>query len=88
MKWRMPPLSELPGDLPRKKFLKALQRLGFVVDPSGGDGSHVMINWPPTNKSVTIPHQMLPKQALKYLLKEIEVVTLHRVTWEEIKNAL
>ena len=82
----MPPLSELPGTLPRKKFLKALRRVGFLIDVSGGDGSHAMITWPPTNKSVTIPHQMIPKQALYYLLKEIETVTLGRVTWEKIKN--
>jgi predicted RNA binding protein YcfA (HicA-like mRNA interferase family) len=84
----MPPLSELPGDLPRKKFLKALRRVGFMVDVSGGDGSHVMVNWPPTNKSVTIPHQRLPKQALKYILKEIETVTIGRITWDEIKKEL
>ncbi|MFA6430017.1 MAG: type II toxin-antitoxin system HicA family toxin [Patescibacteria group bacterium] len=84
----MPPLSELPGDIPRKKLLRALRRVGFVVDESGGDGSHVMINWPATNKSVTMPHLVIPKQALKYLLKEIEVVTLGRVSWEEIKREL
>lgn len=84
----MPPLSELPGDLPRKKFLRALQRIGFLIDESGGDGDHVMITWPPTNKSVTIPHRTIPKQALKYLLKEIEIVTLQRVTWDELKRKL
>lgn len=47
-----------------------------------------MVHWPLTNKSVTIPHRMIPKQALKYLLKEIETVTLGRVTWEEIKEEL
>jgi len=84
----MPPLSELPGDLQRKKFLKALRRVGFLIDESGGDGSHVMANWPPTNKSVTIPHRMIPKQALKYILKEIETVTMGRISWEQIKQEL
>lgn len=84
----MPPLSELPGTLPREKLLRALRRVGFLIDMSGGDGSHVMVNWPSTNKSVTIPHRMIPKQALKYLLKEIEIVTLERVTWEKIKEGL
>lgn len=84
----MPPLSELPGTLPRDRFLRALRRVGFAIDASGGDGSHVMVNWPPTNKSVTIPHRMIPKQALKYLLKEIETVTLGQVTWEKIKEEL
>ena len=84
----MPPLSELPGDIPRKKFLKASQRLGFLVDESGGNGSHVLITWPKTGKSVTVPHQTLPKQVLKYLLKEIETVTMGRVTWDQIKTEL
>ena len=84
----MPPLSELPGDLPRKKFLKALKRIGFLVDTSGGDGSHILVTWPTTNKSVSIPHEMIPKQALKYLLKEIQMVTLGRVAWEDVKKEL
>ena len=84
----MPPLSELPGTLQRNKFLKALRRVGFLIDESGGDGSHVMVTWPKTKKSVTIPHQMIPKQALKYLIKEIETVTLGNVTWDEIKQQL
>lgn len=84
----MPPLSELPGTVPRNKLLRALRRVGFLIDVGGGDGSHVIVNWPPTNKSVTIPHQMIPKQALKYLLKEIETVTLGRVTWKRIKEEM
>jgi len=36
----MPSLSELPGEIKRKKFIRALQRLGFVIDKTGGDGSH------------------------------------------------
>lgn len=84
----MPPLSQLPGTIPRNKFLKALQRVGFLIDVSGGDGSHIMAHWPPTNKSVTIAHQMIPKQALKYILKEIETVTVGRVTWDVMKKEL
>ena len=33
----MPSLSELPGEIKRKKFIRALQRLGFVIDKIGGD---------------------------------------------------
>jgi len=36
----MPSLSELPGEIKRKKFIKALLRLGFIIDTRGGDGSH------------------------------------------------
>ena len=84
----MPPLSELPGDLPRKKLLRAFRRLGFLIDVSGGDGSHVKATWPLTQKSIAIPYQMIPKEILKYLLKEIETITLKRITWEEIKKEL
>jgi len=36
----MPSLSELPGDIKRRKFTKALQRLGFVINRTGGKGDH------------------------------------------------
>ncbi|MEA3249256.1 MAG: type II toxin-antitoxin system HicA family toxin [Patescibacteria group bacterium] len=81
----MPSLSELPGEIKRKKFIKALRRLGFVVDLSGGDGSHCKAIWPQTQKAVILPQDM-PKQVLRYVLKEIEVCS--GVTWEQIKNEL
>ncbi len=80
----MPPRSELPGEIPRRKFLKALERLGFVIDMKGGDGSHCKATW--TNcKEITI-QQKLEKNVLYYILKEIEEKT--NVTWEDIKNQL
>ena len=83
----MPPLSELPGEISRQRFLNALRRVGFVINVSGGDGSHVMATWPLTQKSVTI-QKKIPKQVLKYLLKEIDQVTMSKVTWERIKGEL
>lgn len=50
----MPPLSLLPNNINRKKFVNALKRLGFLVDMSGGKGSHYKITWPKTQKSITI----------------------------------
>ncbi|MBP9709837.1 hypothetical protein KBD61_02285 [Patescibacteria group bacterium] len=50
----MPPLSELPGEINRAKFLNAL-----------------------------VP---LPRQSLKYILKQIEVCS--GVTWEDVKKHL
>jgi hypothetical protein len=38
MRRSMPSRSELPGDLSHKKFLKALVRLGFVINTIGGKG--------------------------------------------------
>ncbi len=81
----MPSLSELPGEIKRNKFIKALQRLGFIIDTSGGNGSHYKAIWPSTQKSITIPQQ-LPKKVLSYLLKEIE--NYSGVTWGDIKKEL
>ncbi|MEY4723161.1 MAG: hypothetical protein RLZZ324_674 [Candidatus Parcubacteria bacterium] len=80
----MPPLSELPGDLSREKFLNALRRVGFIVDMRGGNGSHCKVEWKngkefPVKKDIN-------KYVLKYLLKEIEEAT--GVTWERIKEEL
>lgn len=81
----MPSLSELPGHLNRKKFIRALQRLGFLVDRVGGKGSHVKVLWPPTQKSITIQTD-LRKDVLSYILKEIEMQS--GKTWEDIKKEL
>ncbi len=81
----MPSLSELPGEIKRKKLIKALRRLGFIIDESGGDGSHYKVTWPHTQKSLTIP-QKLPKQTLKYVLNEIKEYS--GITWDDIKKEL
>ncbi|MFA4955255.1 MAG: type II toxin-antitoxin system HicA family toxin [Patescibacteria group bacterium] len=81
----MPPLSELPGEISRHEFLHALRRLGFQIDEKGGDGSHCKITWPKTQKSVTI-QQHLPKQVLKYILRQIEIAS--EVTWYQIKEKM
>lgn len=81
----MPSLSELPGDIKRKKFIMALGRLGFVINESGGDGSHYKAMWPKTQKSITIQSK-LRKDVLYYLLKEIEKYS--GITWDEIKREL
>ncbi len=81
----MPPRSELPGELNRNKFLKALRRLGFVIDMTGGDGSHCKVVWPRTGKSITL-QQDLRKDVLYYVLKDIEEYS--GVEWEQIKKEL
>lgn len=81
----MPSRSELPGEIPRKKFLNALRRLGFDVDAVGEKGDHFKVTWPATKKSVTVIGD-LRKDVLYYLLKEIEMYS--GVTWEQIKNQL
>ena len=81
----MPSLSELPGEIKRKKFTKALERLGFIIDATGGAGSHYKVTWPRTQKSITI-QQKLPKQVLLYVLKEIEAYS--GITWDDIRKEL
>jgi predicted RNA binding protein YcfA (HicA-like mRNA interferase family) len=81
----MPSPSGLPGEIKRNRFLKALKRCGFVLNKVGGNGSHYKVIWPKNNKSVTIP-QDLPKQAIRYVLKEIEACS--GMTWEDIKKVL
>lgn len=81
----MPSLSQLPGEIKRKKFIRALHRLGFIIDKKGGDGSHYKIICPKTQKSITIQSH-LRKDVLYYLLKEIEQYS--GVTWEDIKQKL
>ena len=81
----MPSRSELPGEIPRKKFLKALKRLGFEINKVGGKGSHIKIIWSPTQKSITVIGD-LRKDVLYYLLKEIENIS--GVTWDQIKEEL
>lgn len=81
----MPSLSDLPGDINRNKFIKALIRLGFEIDKYGGNGSHYKITWPKTQKSITIPKK-ISKTTLKYILKEIEDYS--EIDWNEIKNEI
>ncbi len=47
-----------------------------------------MATWPRTNKSVTIPCQMIPKKVLKYIVEQVAQVTANSVTWEQIKEEL
>ncbi len=81
----MPSRSELPGDISRKKFLKALARLGFVINTVGGKGDHIKIVWPASQKSITVDAD-LRKDVLYYLLKEIENAS--DITWKEISEQL
>lgn len=78
----MPSLSELPSDPSRRKFIKALKKLGFEIDMIGGDGSHCKATWH-NQKSVTIPYKF-SKNVLYYLLKEIQIIS--KVSWDDIKK--
>ncbi len=81
----MPSLSELPGEIKRKKFAKALERLGFVINRTGGKDDHYKAIWPKNGKAFTIQCK-LRKDVLYYFVKEIEQIS--GITWEDIKNKL
>lgn len=80
----MPSLSQLPDGVKRKKFLKALEKVGFTIDKKGGDGSHYKAIWK-NQKSITIQYDFR-KDVLYEVLKEIEEIS--GVAWEEIKEYL
>ena len=81
----MPSRSELPGNIPRNKFLNALRRTGFVINTVGGKGDHIKVIWPATQKSISVDSD-LRKDVLYYLLKEIEAIS--GIAWERIKEEL
>ncbi len=81
----MPSFSRLPGEIKRNKFIKALERLGFLINKTGGEGSHYKALWPSTQKMIIIPSK-LRKDVLYYVLKEIE--NYSGITWDEIEKKL
>lgn len=56
---------DLPGDLNAKKLIRALVRLGFRIDETGGKGSHVKAVW--RNEKMVIIQRNLHKAALRTL---------------------
>ncbi len=83
----MPSLSDLPGFIPKKKFIKALQKNGFVISTRGGKGGHFKAIYR-NEKSITLPSSGFCKNQLKYILGEIEIITKSEITWEDIKDKL
>ncbi len=81
----MPSRSKLPGNIKRKKLTKALKRLGFEIDKSGGSGSHFKIICPGTHKCIILPKR-LDKDVLQYIISDIEEYS--NITWEDISENL
>ncbi len=75
------PWLNLPGNINRRKLIKALKRLGFDISTKGGKGSHFKATWIKTQKSVTIPSN-LEKNTLRYVLQQIEEYS--KITWDDI----
>lgn len=81
----MPLPKNIPGEMNRDQLVRALRRLGFLIDTEGGKGSHIKAAWQENQKSVTIPGK-LHKNALRYTLKAIEEYS--GITWEDIREEL
>lgn len=81
----MPSRKQLPDNLKRKKFARALERLGFEISTKGGSGSHIKATYISNQKSITIPDD-LRRDVLYYILKEIERKS--GVSWEDIQHFL
>ena len=76
---------DLPGKIDRARFIRALIRLGFILEKSGGRGSHYKLIWPKSQKFITVQAE-IRKDVLRYILKEIESIS--GLTWVEIKKEL
>lgn len=81
----MPSLSQLPSGLNRKKFIRALIRVGFDISKKGGDGSHYKATWPSTQKSITIQYDFR-KDVLYKTIKQIKAIS--GIDWKEIEKNL
>lgn len=81
----MPSLSELPSDVTKERFVRALGKVGFEISKKGGKGSHYKAIWPASQKFVTIQYDFR-KDVLYKILKQIE--TMSGISWEEIKEHL
>ena len=81
----MPSLSQLPSDISRERFVRALAAVGFQINRKGGDGSHYKAIWPKTQKSVTIQYDFR-KDVLYETLKDIKIIS--GIEWEEIRKHL
>jgi len=65
----LPP--KLPSDIRQRRLLKALQKVGFIINTSSGKGSHAQAIDPKSGKYITIPNHLY-KIALREILKLAE----------------
>lgn len=81
----MPSLSQLPSDVTKERFLRALAKIGFDISKKGGKGSHYKATWPATQKSIIIQYDFR-KDVLYKILKQVEAIS--GIYWEEIEKHL
>lgn len=65
----LPP--SLPSDVSQKRLAKAFQKVGFIVDVSGGKGGHYKLIDPKSGKFITLQSHIW-KIVLKKKLQQAE----------------
>jgi predicted RNA binding protein YcfA (HicA-like mRNA interferase family) len=65
----LPP--KLPSDVKQSRLLKALGKVGFIIDQSHGKGSHAQAVDPKSGRYITVPNYLY-KIALYEILKLAE----------------
>ena len=78
----MSPHDRVPGELKPEKIAKAMLRLGFRLENSGGKGSHMKLVW--RNEKMIIIQRNLHRGAILGLSKEIKNIS--GLTWDDIKE--
>jgi len=81
----MPSRSELSGLIKKRKFIKALEKNGFVISKKGGKGGHFKAIYK-NEKTITLPSSDLRKDQLYYIIKSIENIS--DITWKNLKRYL
>ena len=81
----MPSRSELPGLIKKRRFVRALEKSGFVINKKGGKGGHFKAIYK-NEKTITLPSSDLRRDQLYYIVKAIESIS--DVTWDDLKKYL
>lgn len=68
----LPP--NIKSDSSQKKILRALHKMGFIIQPGNfGKGSHIIVKDPKTNKEFTIQHR-IDKYIIRDYCKKLEAL--------------
>ena len=62
---------DLPSDISQKRLARAFEKVGFILNVSGGKGGHWKLSCPKNNKFITIQSKIF-KEVLKSKLKQAE----------------
>ena len=63
----------LPSDISQKRLARAFEKVGFIVNVTGGKGGHYKLIDPKTNTFITLQSKVF-KEVLKNKLKQAEAL--------------